>query len=82
MGGAGSDTFVFAKGGGKDYIGDFVAGQDKIDLSAFGLGSMTNLAATATIASTSASSMYIDFGSGDRLTLYGIGKLTADNVIF
>jgi Ca2+-binding RTX toxin-like protein len=81
-GGAGNDVFAFAKGGGADLIGDFFAGQDKIDLSAFGLGSMTKLAASASVVATSANTMYIDFGGGDRLTIYGIGKLSADNVIF
>jgi Ca2+-binding RTX toxin-like protein len=81
-GGAGNDVFAFAEGGGKDLVGDFVSGQDKIDLSAFGLGSMAKLATSATVVTTSANTMYIDFGAGDRLTLYGIGKLTADNVVF
>jgi Ca2+-binding RTX toxin-like protein len=82
IGGAGKDTFVFAKGGGQDIIADFVGGQDKIDLSAFGLGSMAKLAASAQIVSGGASSMYIDFGGGDRLSITGISKLGADNVIF
>lgn len=34
-GGSGSDTFVFVSGGGLDTITDFVAGQDKIDLTGF-----------------------------------------------
>jgi hypothetical protein len=75
-------VFVFAKGFGTDLLDDFVAGQDKLDLSAFGLGSMTQLAASASAVTTSTNSMYIDFGAGDRLTIYGIAKLTADNVIF
>ena len=34
-GGAGADTFVFAPGHGNDTIADFVANEDKIDLTAF-----------------------------------------------
>jgi Ca2+-binding RTX toxin-like protein len=81
-GGAGNDVFAFTRGYGSDVALDFVAGQDKIDLSAFGLGGMAQLTASAKVVSTGASTMYIDFGAGDRLTIYGIGKLTADNVIF
>ncbi|HEX2116079.1 MAG TPA: right-handed parallel beta-helix repeat-containing protein, partial [Alphaproteobacteria bacterium] len=82
IGGAGNDVFAFARGHGSDLAVDFVAGQDKIDLSAFGLGGMAQLTASASVVSTSANTLYVDFGSGDRLTIYGIGKLTADNVIF
>jgi VCBS repeat-containing protein len=82
FGGAGNDRFAFARGSGQDLIADFTAGQDKIDLSAFGLGSMTKLAASASLVSTGANTMYIDFGAGDRLTIFGVNKLTADNVVF
>jgi len=81
-GGAGNDVFVYARGNGADNVADFVAGQDKIDLSAFGLGDMAQLAASAKVVSSGNSSMYIDFGTGDRLTIHGVNKLTADNVIF
>jgi Ca2+-binding RTX toxin-like protein len=80
-GGAGNDTFVFG-GGSKDVITDFMAGEDKIDLSAFGLGDMTQLAAAAKEVSTGANTMSIDFGAGGRLDIYGIGKLAAENVVF
>jgi Ca2+-binding RTX toxin-like protein len=82
IGGAGKDVFVFARSAGQDSVLDFTAGQDKIDLSAFGLGGMNQLAASASVVSTGTSSMSIDFGAGDRLTIYGLGKLTQDNVIF
>jgi Ca2+-binding RTX toxin-like protein len=81
-GGAGSDVFVFAKGFGIDLLDDFVAGQDKLDLSAFGLGGMSGLAAKANVVALSANTMSVDFGGGDKLTIYGVSKLTADNVIF
>jgi VCBS repeat-containing protein len=82
IGGLGNDVFVFARGGGQDFVADFTAGQDKIDLSAFGLGGMSQLGSAAEVVSTGATSMYIDFGGSDRLTIYGLGKLTQDNVIF
>jgi hypothetical protein len=34
------------------------------------------------VLTTGTNTMYIDFGAGDRLTIYGIGKLTAYNVVF
>ncbi|HEX8031719.1 MAG TPA: carbohydrate-binding domain-containing protein, partial [Vicinamibacterales bacterium] len=82
QGGPGNDVFVFGRGYGQDLVSDFTAGQDKIDLSAFGLGGMDKLSTSATMVTTSASSMYVDFGNGDRLTISGISKLTADHVIF
>jgi VCBS repeat-containing protein len=82
VGGTGNDVFVFAKDGGADLVFDFAAGEDKLDLSAFGLGGMAQLTSSASVVSASSNTMYIDFGAGDRLTIYGIGKLTAENVIF
>jgi hypothetical protein len=61
---------------------DFTAGEDKLDLSAFGLGDMAQLAAKASLVSITANAMSLDFGAGDRLNIYGIGKLTAENVVF
>lgn len=37
FGEAGSDTFIFEQGTGSDIVGDFTRGQDKIDLSSYGL---------------------------------------------
>jgi serralysin len=37
FGEAGNDSFVFQNGTGGDVIGDFVSGQDRIDVSAYGL---------------------------------------------
>jgi polysaccharidase protein len=81
-GGAGNDVFVFTKGSGVDLVMDFIAGQDKIDLSAFGLGGMAQLNAAAKVATVTSAALSIDFGAGDRLNVYGIGKLTAEHVIF
>ena len=79
-GGSGADTFVFARGYGQDTVTDFVSGTDKIDLSAFGLGSMAKLAEAATVTSN-ANSVAIDFGNGDRLTVFGITTLAQTHVI-
>jgi Ca2+-binding RTX toxin-like protein len=62
LGGAGADTFVFARGdtglapAERDHIGDFVSGEDALDLTAFG-------AVAATISQAGGSSLVeIDFG--------------------
>jgi Ca2+-binding RTX toxin-like protein len=81
-GGAGNDVFVFTKGSGIDLVMDFTGGQDKIDLSAFGLGGMAQLNAAAKVSTVTSNALSIDFGAGDRLNVYGIGKLTAENIIF
>jgi Ca2+-binding RTX toxin-like protein len=80
-GGAGADTFVFARGDNADIVADLEAGVDKVDLSAFGLGDMAGLTSSAKVTSDS-NTVSIDFGGGDRLTILGLSKLTADNVIF
>jgi Ca2+-binding RTX toxin-like protein len=81
-GGAGNDMFVFGRGYGQDTITDFQAGADKIYLRSLGLGNLAGLTAVAGVVSTGANSLYVDFGGGDRLSVLGIGKLTADHVIF
>lgn len=39
IGGAGKDTFVFAKGDGHDYVADFSVADDTLDLRAYGFAS-------------------------------------------
>ncbi len=80
-GGSGSDMFVYDRGYGQDTVTDFVSGTDKIDLSAFGLGSMAKLDEVATVTNDT-SSIAIDFGNGDRLTVFGITTLAQTHVIF
>jgi Ca2+-binding RTX toxin-like protein len=80
FGGEGADTFVLARGMNLDVLTDFETGVDKLDLSAFGLGGMANL--TGKVHSTGPTTMFVDFGNGDQIHIFGIGKLTADNVIF
>jgi hypothetical protein len=41
---------------------------------------MANL--TGKVHSTGPTTMFVDFGNGDQIHIFGIGKLTADNVIF
>jgi Ca2+-binding RTX toxin-like protein len=80
FGGEGADTFVLARGMNLDVLTDFEAGVDKLDLSAFGLGGIANL--TSKVQSTGSTTMFVNFGNGDQIHIFGIGKLTADNVIF
>jgi polysaccharidase protein len=80
-GGAGADVFVFGQGYGTATVTDFDGTTDKVDLKAFGLHDMTGLAAAATV-TTGTNDVVLNFASGDQLTLAGITKLTADQVVF
>ena len=69
FGGAGADKFVFGHGTGQDSIGDFVAGTDKIDLTAIGFASYQDVInATHDVGGNAV----IDLGNGDQLTLTGV----------
>jgi Ca2+-binding RTX toxin-like protein len=69
FGGGGADKFVFAHGTGQDSIGDFVAGTDKIDLTAIGFASYQDVInATHDVGGNAV----IDLGNGDQLTLTGV----------
>jgi Ca2+-binding RTX toxin-like protein len=69
FGGAGADKFVFAHGTGQDSIGDFVAGTDKIDLTAIGFASYQDVInATHDVGGNAV----IDLGNGDQVTLTGV----------
>jgi Ca2+-binding RTX toxin-like protein len=69
FGGAGADKFVFAHGTGQDTIGDFVAGTDKIDLTAIGFASYQDVInATHDVGGNAV----IDLGNGDQVTLTGV----------
>ena|GEM_PF-2132564 len=85
-GGPGADTFVFAPGYGQDIINWIENGVDKVDLSAFGLSGMNDLAEAAKtstgVAENGASYVILDFGNGDRLMLNGISKVAAEHIIF
>jgi Ca2+-binding RTX toxin-like protein len=85
-GDVGADVFVFGRDYGHDIVNWFEGGRDKVDLQAFGLGGANDLAKAATVTSgtfdTGAPFVTLDFGGGDRLTIAGIAKLAAENVIF
>jgi len=69
FGGGGADKFVFAHGTGQDTIGDFVAGTDKIDLTAIGFASYQDVInATHDVGGNAV----IDLGNGDQVTLTGV----------
>lgn len=81
-GGAGADTFVYASGGGFDFIQDFVHGQDKIDLT--GVYGIYNLSDLQSHAVQSGSNTIITFNAGDGLTLQNVtlSGLTASDFLF
>ena len=69
-GGAGADTFVFGRDHGDDVITDFISGEDRIDLSAFAVRSLSDLTIT-----TDESGLTID------LTAQGGGTIRLDGVV-
>ncbi|THD34590.1 MAG: hypothetical protein E7773_14495, partial [Sphingomonas sp.] len=80
FGGAGADTFVFDHGTGQDSVGDFVSGTDRLDLSAFGFASFSDVqAATHDVGGNAV----IDLGGGDTVTLTGFlsSQLQSGDVI-
>jgi Ca2+-binding RTX toxin-like protein len=71
FGEAGADTFVFEHGTGGDVIGDFLAGTDKIDLTAFGFANYQTLVNSMhEVNGTTA----IDLGGGDFIVLNGVAE--------
>lgn len=69
FGEGGSDTFVFEHGTGGDVIGDFVAGTDKINLTAFGFASFAQVQAHMV---ENGGTTAIDLGAGDFIVLNGV----------
>ncbi|KYG21639.1 hypothetical protein SE92_16370 [Bradyrhizobium sp. AT1] len=81
-GGAGTDTFVYATGGGFDFVQDFVHGQDKIDLTGvYGIYSLADLQSHAV---QSGSNTIITFSPSEGLTLQNVtlSSLTASDFLF
>jgi len=71
FGESGADTFVFEHGTGGDVIGDFTAGTDKIDLTAFGFADyQTVINSMHEVNGTTA----IDLGGGDFIVLNGVAE--------
>jgi Ca2+-binding RTX toxin-like protein len=79
FGEGGNDTFVFQAGTGGDVIGDFAAGQDRIDLSAFGLSFAQVQAGFSQVGGNGA----INLGNGDFIVLHTVtmSALTAADFI-
>jgi Ca2+-binding RTX toxin-like protein len=79
FGGSGSDTFVFAidaDDGGKDSIRDYVAGEDRIDLS--GVSAVANYTALHGLMSAPGADVLINFGGGHTLTIWNTSIATLD----
>lgn len=82
-GGDGEDLFVFKDGWDADEITDFVAGEDRIDVSNFG-SAFNTLVEIQAAAIDDGSDTTIDFGSGDTLLIRNmlVANLQADDFIF
>jgi len=65
---AGADTFVFEHGTGVDTVGDFVAGTDKIDLTAIGYSWQQ----VQNAFHQNGADLAIDLGNGDSVILQGV----------
>ena len=71
FGEAGADVFVFERGTGGDVIGDFVAGTDRIDLSAFGF---TSYAQVEALLGEQGGTAFLTLGNGDLVVLNGVAR--------
>ncbi|MGC9369252.1 MAG: M10 family metallopeptidase, partial [Paracoccaceae bacterium] len=76
-GGDGADTFVFTDGDGADEVIDFAVGIDTLRLDTGLWGApLAAVQVVAQFASVQGGNVVFDFGSGDTLTLAGLGSLT------
>ena len=80
-GGIGVDTFVFASGHGTDTITDFRNGQDLVDISAFGLSDLDDLA-LASVADGVAIDLAAHGGGTILLEGFDIANLDATDFLF
>ena len=81
-GGLGADTFIYANGGGADFIGDFNHGEgDRIDLTA--VSGIFSFADVQSRASQQGPNTLIDLGGGNTITLANVivGNLVAGDFI-
>lgn len=79
FGEAGDDVFVFDQGTGGDVIGDFTQGQDRIDISSYGL----TFAQLQTLFVQNGNVGAIQFANGDVVVLHNVtmSQLTAADFI-
>ncbi len=80
-GAQGRDVFVFESGYGRDFVSDFVNGQDKVDLTDYGFESYSEFRDEAHL-SGSGNSVVINFEGGEQLTLKGIKLSQIDSSDF
>ncbi len=73
FGESGADIFVFERGTGGDVVGDFVAGTDRIDLSAYGF---TSFAQVQAVLGEQDGTAFLTLGNGDMVVLNGVARAT------
>lgn len=66
-GGAGSDTFLFTRGSGKDLISDFEVGVDRVSFDAT-LSQFTSLASVTAAMAQSGADVVLNLGANDSIT--------------
>jgi len=71
FGESGADIFVFERGTGGDVVGDFVAGTDRIDLSAYGF---TSFAQVQAVLGEQDGTAFLTLGNGDMVVLNGVAR--------
>ncbi|KIN74810.1 calcium-binding protein [Sulfitobacter guttiformis] len=76
-GGTGADVFIAGANGGADVITDFTLGEDRVDLTSYGINAIEDLGLTDTEAG-----VVIDLGDGNQITLEGITAAELNNDSF
>jgi Ca2+-binding RTX toxin-like protein len=78
-GGTGADIFVFGANCGTDIIEDFNLGEDRIQVSSVLSASIDDIINTKT--TVLESGLFIDFGSGNSITILGAADIAPTNFI-
>ncbi len=83
FGGEGADVFVLGLGYGTDTVGDFVVGEDLIELDAALMADLTAEAAADLARETPEGDLVLNFGDGNRLLLVDLAgtELTAESFV-
>ena len=83
FGGAGADVFVLNLGYGTETVGDFVLGEDRIELDAALLAGLPAEAVAEIARDTDEGDLMLNFGDGNRMLLSGLAgtELTAESFI-